>query len=46
MSLEDIIANYIAHQRSLGKRYSAEVKILAALDFQSAMCGFAIFAPR
>jgi hypothetical protein len=30
MSLEDIIANYIAQQRSLGKRYSAEVKILAA----------------
>jgi hypothetical protein len=30
MSLEDIIASYIAQQRSLGKRYSAEVKILAA----------------
>lgn len=30
MSLEDIIANYIAHQRSLGKRYLAEASTLAA----------------
>jgi integrase/recombinase XerD len=30
MSLEDIIANYITHQRSLGKRYSGEATILAA----------------
>jgi integrase/recombinase XerD len=30
MSLEHIIANYIAQQHSLGKRYSAEVTILAA----------------
>jgi integrase len=30
MSLEDIIANYIAQQRSLGKRYLAEANILAA----------------
>src|SRR5260370_31680505 len=30
MSLEDIIANYITQQRSLGKRYLAEANILAA----------------
>jgi len=30
MSLEDIIANHITHQRSLGKRYLGEANILAA----------------
>jgi integrase len=30
MSLEDIIANHIEHQRSLGKRYLSEATILAA----------------
>jgi integrase/recombinase XerD len=37
MSLEDIIANYITQQRSLGKRYSAEAKILAS--FRSSVRG-------
>jgi integrase/recombinase XerD len=31
MSLSDIIANYIEQRRCLGKRFSAEAKILAAL---------------
>jgi hypothetical protein len=35
MSLGDIIANYIAQQRCLGKRFSAEATILAA--FKSAV---------
>jgi integrase/recombinase XerD len=30
MNLEDIISNHITHQRSLGKRYLSEAKILAA----------------
>jgi hypothetical protein len=30
MSLGDIIASYIAQQRSLGKRYAAEAIILTA----------------
>src|SRR5260221_3510486 len=37
MSLEDIIANYITQQRSLGKRYSAEATILSS--FRSSVRG-------
>jgi len=44
MSLGDIIANYIAQQRCLGKRFSAEATIWLPSEAQSAMCRRATFA--